>query len=81
MDRIKLENKAMQIIADLVSISVKDVKLDSSFVNDLHFDSLDAVELIMEIEDEFNIDITDEEAERLMSVSILVDFLEKKTED
>ena len=81
MERVKIENKAMQIIADLVSISIKDVRIESSFVNDLHFDSLDAVELIMEIEDEFQISITDEEAEKLMTVGILVDFLETKIKD
>ena len=80
MDRIELENKAMQIIADLVSISIDEVKIESSFINDLHFDSLDAVELTMTMEDEFNIDIHDEEAEKLTSVILLVNFLETKIE-
>jgi acyl carrier protein len=78
MNRKELEQKAMQLIAELISIRVEDVKLDSSFINDLHFDSLDAVELIMTVEDEFNIDVTDEEAEKMTSVILLVEFLEKK---
>ena len=78
MNRLELENKIVKLVADLVSVSVEDVKMDSSFVNDLSFDSLDGVELIMTVEDEFNIDITDREAENIMTVGSLVDHVENK---
>ncbi len=77
MKKIEIEQKVMRIIADLISVDVEDVKIDSSFVGDLHFDSLDAVELIMSIEDEFNISITDEEAEKMMTVNAVVAHVEK----
>ena len=77
MEKIELEQKVMRVIADLISVDVEDVKIDSRFIGDLHFDSLDAVELIMSIENEFDISITDEEAEKMMTVNAVVAHVEK----
>ncbi len=78
MIRSELENKLRKMVADLLSIDEADVQENSSFVNDLNADSLDAVELIMNVEDEFDICITDEEAENAISFKVMLDLVERK---
>ena len=79
MDRTELENKIAKMVADQVSLSYEDVGLNSNFVHDLGFDSLDVVETVMCLEDEFGISIPDEEAETLITVKLAVDYIEKVT--
>lgn len=77
MNRAGIEKKITEIVASQVSLGVEEVSLDSRFDADLNFDSLDAVELTMCIEDEFGINIPDEDAERLFTVKSIADYVEK----
>ena len=76
MDRTELEKKVIELIAVQISIDAKEVSTTSDFVNDLGFDSLDAVEIIMCIEDDFGISIPYGDAEGLTTVKLTVDSIE-----
>ena len=69
------EDKVMKIIAEKLSVDLDEVVPEASFVDDLGADSLDLVELIMSMEEEFDIDISDEEAEKLVTVKDAIDFM------
>ena len=70
--------KTMQdLIAEQFAIDTDEIAMESSFVDDLGADSLDVVELIMSVEDEFGIVIDDEAASNLLTVRQIVDFIEK----
>ena len=66
------------ILVDQLNISEDSVQMDSLFVDDLNADSLDMVELVMAMEQEFNISIPDEEAERIKTVGAAVEFIKGK---
>jgi acyl carrier protein len=68
-DRIK------EIIAEKLEIGLEQVTDEAKFIDDLGADSLDVVELIMTLEDEFEIEITDEQAEKIMTVRNAIDFI------
>jgi acyl carrier protein len=70
-------DKVKAIICDQLMVDADEVTDESSFVEDLGADSLDTVELIMEFEDEFGVEIPDEEAEKISTVGEAVAFLEK----
>jgi len=67
--------KLKDIIAEQLDVEKEDIKLESSFQNDLGADSLDVVELIMAIEEEFEIEIPDEDAEKISLVKDAVDYI------
>ena len=69
--------KLRAIIADQLGIDVDDISMDTHILNDLGADSLDLVELIMALEDEFNLVITDETARELYTVREITEFIEK----
>ena len=69
--------KVKNLISEQLDVEENEIELESSFQDDLEADSLDVVELIMAIEDEFDIEIPDEEAEKLMTVKNAVDYIEK----
>lgn len=69
--------KVKKLIAEQLDVEESEIKLESSFQGDLEADSLDVVELIMAIEDEFEIEIPDEEAEKILTVKNAVDYIEK----
>ncbi len=69
------EEKIKTIIAEKLEIGVEQVTDDAKFIDDLGADSLDVVELIMTLEDEFEIEITDEEAEKIGTVRNAIDFV------
>lgn len=69
--------KVKALIAKELSVDENKIKLDSKLSEDLGADSLDAVELIMAIEDEFNVQVSDEAAQNIRKVSDIVDYLEK----
>jgi len=72
---MSMEDKVKKIIAEKLSVDLEEVIPEASFVDDLGADSLDLVELIMTMEEEFDIDITDEDAEKLESVKDAIDFI------
>ncbi|MCQ2274051.1 MAG: acyl carrier protein [Bacteroidales bacterium] len=72
----EIESKVKAIIVDKLGVDEKDVNLEASFTTDLGADSLDTVELIMELEKEFDVQIPDEEAEKIATVGDAVSFIE-----
>ena len=70
-----IERKVTEIICEQLSVEESEVSRDASFVETLNADSLDIVELIMAFEEAFNIEIPDEEAEKLRSVGDAVDYV------
>lgn len=71
--------KVKAIIVDQLGVEEEEVTLESSFIDDLGADSLDIVELIMALEEEFDLEIPDEEAEKITAVSDVVDFIKSNT--
>ena len=70
--------KVKAITVDQLSVAPEDVKMDSTFIDDLGADSLDIVELIMAFEEEFNTEIPDDVAEKIRTVRDAVDLLDKE---
>ena len=71
-------DKIKEIIIDKLGVEDTKITMEAKFIDDLGADSLDTVELIMQFEEEFGIEIPDEEAEKLLSVSQAVDFISNK---
>jgi len=71
-------SKVKEIIVDQLGIEEDDVAPDASFIDDLGADSLDIVELIMAFEEEFDIEIPDEDAEKITSVQEAIEYIESK---
>jgi len=72
-------DKIKSIIAEQLGVKAEEVTPESSFVDDLGADSLDTVELIMALEEEFSIEIPDEDAEKMSKVSDVIKYIEEKT--
>ena len=70
--------KVKEIIAEELGVEESEVTMEASFIEDLGADSLDTVELIMKFEEEFDIDIADDEAEKLTNVGKAIDYLKSK---
>ena len=75
-----IEEKVFQIVSEQMSVDRSELTRDTSFTNDLNADSLDTVELVMELEDEFDMTIPDEEAEKLKTVGESIDFIKQHLE-
>jgi len=71
----EIEEKVISIIADQMNIDKSEISRDTSFINDLNADSLDTVELVMELEDEFEMSIPDEEAEKIQTVGQAIAYI------
>ena len=71
-----VEDKVKKIIAEKLSVELDEVVPEASFVDDLGADSLDLVELIMSMEEEFDVDISDEDAEKIVCVKDAIAYIE-----
>jgi len=71
----ELETKVIDIVAEQMGADKAEITRETSFVNDLQADSLDTVELVMEFEDEFEISIPDEDAEKIQTVGQAIDYV------
>ncbi len=74
---MSIEDKVKKIIVEKLSVDLEEVVPEASFVDDLGADSLDLVELIMSMEEEFDIEIPDEDAEKLVTVQDALDYIKK----
>ena len=70
-----IEERVKKITVEQLGVSEAEVKTDSSFVHDLGADSLDTVELVMALEEEFDTEIPDEEAEKITTVQAAIDYV------
>ncbi len=71
-----VEEKVKQIVVDRLGVDVDEVKPEASFVDDLGADSLDVVELVMALEEEFGLEIKDEDAEKIGTVKQAIDYIQ-----
>ena len=76
---MSIEKKVTEIIVDQLGVDEKQVVSAASFVDDLGADSLDTVELVMALEEEFDIEIPDEEAEKIGTVQNAIDYIKSHT--
>lgn len=74
----EIEAKVKKIISEQLGVPEADVKPEASFVNDLGADSLDTVELVMALEEEFGVEIPDEDAEKIATVQNAIDYITAK---
>ena len=72
-----IEERVINIVAEQMDVDKSQLKRETSFVNDLGADSLDTVELVMELEDEFDMSIPDDEAEKIQNIGDAVDYITK----
>ena len=73
-----IEQKVKDIVAENLSVNADQVTPEAKFIEDLGADSLDTVELVMALEEEFSIEVPDEEAEKLQSVGDVIKYIEDK---
>lgn len=78
---MNLKEKLIEMVAQNLGIDQMDVQMESNFLNDLGADSLDTVELVLELEDEFGIDIPDDQAEKLLTVGDVYSYLDNVVDD
>jgi acyl carrier protein len=71
-------SKIKKIVADKLEVKEADIQLNSKLVDDLGSDSLDVIELVMQLEDEFGITISDDDAEKIATVQDIVNFIENQ---
>ena len=71
----EIESKVKKIVAEQMGVAEDTITRETSFTNDLNADSLDTVELVMEFEEEFEISIPDEQAEKIQTVGQAIDFI------
>jgi acyl carrier protein len=70
-----IETKVIEIVSEQMGVDKSEITRETSFINDLNADSLDTVELVMEFEDEFDMSIPDEEAEKIQTVGAAIDYI------
>jgi len=75
-----IETKVKKIVSDQMGVGEQEVTRETSFVNDLNADSLDTVELVMEFEEHFDLNIPDEEAEKIQTVGQAIDYIQQHAE-
>ena len=77
----EIESKVKKIVAEQMGVSEDEITRETSFVNDLNADSLDTVELVMEFEEEFEINIPDDKAEKIQTVGEAIDYIKASLVD
>ncbi len=77
IDVAGIEAKVTEIVSEQMGVDKGEIARETSFINDLNADSLDTVELVMEFEDEFDMSIPDEEAEKIQTVGAAIDYIVK----
>ncbi len=75
---MSVEEKVIDIVSEQLGVAKEEIKLASSFVDDLKADSLDVVELVMEFEDEFEVTIPDDDYDKIKTVGDAVKYIEDK---
>ncbi len=73
----EIQEKVVKIVSEQMGVEKGELTMETSFVNDLNADSLDTVELVMEFEDEFELSIPDEEAEKIQTIGQAVAYIAK----
>ena len=73
----EIEAKVIEIVSEQMGVDKSEIARETSFINDLNADSLDTVELVMEFEDEFDMSIPDEEAEKIQTIGAAIDYIAK----
>lgn len=76
-----IENRVKEIITEQLGVDEKEVTHDASFIDDLGADSLDTVELVMALEEEFDIEISDEDAEKIITVGDAVNYITENAKE
>ncbi|MBT3517719.1 MAG: acyl carrier protein [Nitrospina sp.] len=76
---MSVEEKVREIIVDQLGVDEKQVTDEAAFIDDLGADSLDTVELVMALEEEFDVEIPDEEAEKISKVQDAIDYIKNNT--
>lgn len=79
MTKPSIEERVIKIVCDQMGTTPDKVSRETSFINDLGADSLDTVELVMEFEDEFEISIPDEDAEKIQTVGNAIEYITSKS--
>ncbi|HOK80485.1 MAG TPA: acyl carrier protein [bacterium] len=81
MERSEIEKKVKEIVMEKLQVEASAVVDNASFVDDLGADSLDTVELVMDFEEKFGVEIPDEDAEKIRTVGDAIKYLEEKTKN
>ncbi|MCM8759787.1 MAG: acyl carrier protein [Candidatus Omnitrophica bacterium] len=81
MERSEIEKKVKSIVMEKLQVEESAIVENASFVDDLGADSLDTVELVMDFEEKFGVEIPDEDAEKIRTVGDAIKYLEEKTKD
>lgn len=76
-----IEEQVKNIVAEQLGVKAEEVTNDASFVDDLGADSLDTVELVMALEEEFETEIPDEDAEKITTVQLAIDFVKSRNKE
>ena len=71
--------KVQQLLAEQLNVAPENITMESNIVADLHADSLDVVEMLMSLEDNFNIQVSDDDAANLLTVGAIVAYIENAT--
>jgi acyl carrier protein len=78
---VNIQEKVIEIVSEQMGVDKGEISPETSFINDLNADSLDTVELVMEFEDEFDMSIPDEEAEKIQTVGAAIDYITQVMND